>query len=245
MDNDHDLKVCNEGNYEKECPIMDIHDRLLECQFHIIQMIINYHKPSYFRYSLNAFLSSFQSVKYLVNHETKKDESVKKVFDKYFKNLSKEKSFIKSISDSRDTVIHECNLSIASKANIGLFRGTRLKLAIEVPVNIFDDSATILNRYKSVFVREKGFIDKAHSSIGEQFGVEREWVVSKIGSKEIVELCLDAFEYLCAVVDEIHGIYGMELSISSIEKSGITDYRVILESDVDPSLPEQWGWIDF
>jgi len=242
----HDESKCNDKNYERECPIMDIHDRLNESYFHITEMAENYHVPALFRYSLNAFLSSLQSIKYLIKKLADSNPDVKKIFDLYLKVFSEDESFIKRMIDARNIVIHESNLRMRSTAKLGVFRWRTHKLAIEIPIkDIFLDSAQLLNVYKKDFVGKKAklmFLDDAHSSIGEEFGIWREWIVDDIEDKEIMSVCLLAHDYFANIVGKIHKLYGKTLSISSIKNEYFLKSQILIESDLDPSLHAKWGW---
>lgn len=237
---------CDESNYERECPIMDIHDRLNESYYHILEMAQNYHNPTFFRFSLNAFLSSFQSMKYLICRLSKKDAKVDGIRKKYLENLDGKRLFIKRMIDSRNIVVHENNLKMHSIAKLGIFRWKSHKLSIEVPIDdIFIDSASILNFYKRDFVGQDAkikFLDDEHSAIGEEFGVWRKWVVDDIGDKEILSMCLDAYDYFADIIADIHKFYGKTLVLSVIKKDYFLFSQVMVESDLDSSLHKKWGW---
>ena len=225
---------------------MDIHDRLNECYYHILEMAQNYHVPAFFRFSLNAFLSSLQSMKYLIYKLSKKDYEVDGIYKKYLEHLDGEHLFIKKMIDSRNTVIHESNLKMHSIAKLGIYRWKVHKLAIEVPINdIFIDSASILNFYKPDFVGKDAkimFLDDEHSAIGEEFGVWREWVVDGIGDKEILSMCLAAYDYFSTIIADIHKHYGKTLGLSAVKNDYFLISQVMVESDLDSSLHKKWGW---
>ncbi|OPZ32552.1 MAG: hypothetical protein BWY97_01371 [Tenericutes bacterium ADurb.BinA124] len=238
-------KRCNDENYERNCPVMDIHDRLNECYFHIFEMSQFYHIPAFFRYSLNAFLSSIQSLKYLIKSKANEDSFVNDIFHKCFDNFDEDRLFIKRMFDSRNEVVHEHNLRLSSTAIVGLYRDKSHKMGISFPAtDVFENSALILKRMIPVFVGQLGFLDERHSAIGEEIGVEREWIVDSISKNEILSECLVAFDYMSSVVGEIHHIYKKDLVVSTIDETALLKCKVITESDLDPSLPKQWGWVD-
>jgi hypothetical protein len=84
-------------------------------------------------------------------------------------------------------------------------------------------------------------LDEEHSALGEQIGVEREWIVADLGGEEIVTLCSRALEFMNTLVSEVHSLYGMELERLKVEPDA-RRVKVILESDLDPTLPQKWGW---
>lgn len=240
-----DYQKCGDDNYEKNCPIMDIHDRLNECYFHIFEMSEFYHIPAFFRYSLNAFLSSIQSVKYLIKSKAKENTDIDRIYHKSFDTFDEKYSFIKKMFDSRNDVVHEHNLRMSSSAVVGLFRNKSHKLGFVIPVtDVFENSASILKRTVPSLVGKGGFLDEQHSAIGEEIGVEREWVVDSISNKEILSECLSAFDYMSLIVGEIHRLFRKDLVVSTIKEKALLKCKIITESDLDPSLPKQWGWED-
>ena len=95
-----------------------------------------------------------------------------------------------------------------------------------------------------VFIGKFGLLDERHSVIGEEIGIEREWVVDSISKKEVLGECLVAFDYMCSLVNEIHHFYKKEFVVSIINEETLLKCKVLTESDLDPSLPKQWGWVD-
>lgn len=236
---------CCDSNYEKNCPIMDIHDRLNECYFHIFEMSEYYHIPAFFRYSLNAFLSSIQSVKYLIKSKAKDNAEIDSIFHESFDAFDEKHSFIKKMFDSRNDVVHEHNLRMSSTAVVGLFRNKNHKLGFVIPVtDVFENSGSILKRMVPNLVGKGGFLDERHSAIGEEIGVEREWIVDSISTKEVLTECLLAFDYMSSVVGKIHHLFKKDLVVSTINEKVLLKCKIITESDLDPSLPKQWGWED-
>lgn len=87
------------------------------------------------------------------------------------------------------------------------------------------------------------FLDEEHSQPWEQFGVHRTWVVEELGEGEVLTLCLQALNYLGALVAEAHRFFGS--SIESTEMAlDMVRTQTLLETDVDPSLIAKWHWDD-
>jgi hypothetical protein len=85
-------------------------------------------------------------------------------------------------------------------------------------------------------------LDKEHSAIGEQLGVERTWVVEELGDDEVMSLSTTALNTLGEVVSRAHAKCG---SSFHFEKLIYDDWdrgqvQVLLETDLDPSLAKQW-----
>ncbi len=84
-------------------------------------------------------------------------------------------------------------------------------------------------------------LDAEHSAIGEQVGVYRDWRIEGIADIEIARACMEALHKIEAIVKEASELCGVKLEIT-LDHPNMDDFQVILESDVDPSLPKKWGW---
>ena len=85
------------------------------------------------------------------------------------------------------------------------------------------------------------FIDEEHSSIGEQIGVQRTWIVDELGEDEVVSISLKALNYMGHLVAEALSLFGMNATHKEIEIN-MDRVQILLETDIDPSLVEKWGW---
>jgi hypothetical protein len=113
-----------------------------------------------------------------------------------------------------------------------------LKLAFHHEIPPFTDTKSILEKAVELGI---GFVDPEHSAIGEQVGVRRTWIAEALGEGEVVATCQTALNAIGQLVAETHRMYGMT-DEHDVIATPIDDHRVLLESDVDPSLPKKWGW---
>ena len=142
--------------------------------------------------------------------------------------------------DARNIVVKQSSLTAKSSVMCGLFRGRRMKLSMKSNILPFTDTIEIFELTKKHVIGL--FLDEAHQCINEQVGVEREWIVDELGEVEVMSLCVEAMNYMIALVDEAHNL----VESASGDKKISVDLRqfyVLLESDIDPSLPEKWGWL--
>lgn len=232
------VKCCNSENYELTCPILNAHDKYEECCFFLAQMLYNYHFSRIFRFHLNAFIKSFREITLML--QTYKGNMP--LFDEWYAKKQAEMSsdrILKWLKNSRNTVVHEDMLKTKSKVEAGVFRGRTLKLAIVIPIdNPFVDSCNILQKIKSF-----GFVDEAHSAIGEQYGVRRIWNCDGLNDDdEMVSACSYGFDYMGKLLEEVHEMMGYCFTSLSLNKNLVEDKYVLLESDLDPTLINKWGW---
>jgi len=71
------------------------------------------------------------------------------------------------------------------------------------------------------------------------------WVVDELGEGEVMAKCIEAMNYMIALVEEAHQLSGRT---SGLAFFGITDimreFSVLLETDADPTLFAKWGWLE-
>jgi hypothetical protein len=115
-----------------------------------------------------------------------------------------------------------------------------VKGAVQINVSPSLDSVSILKKAQEQFYGV--LIDPRHFFEWEQIGVERTWVFEEIGEGEIISHCCHAINYMSELVSQAHHLYGIVLEPYVLNPN--MDYRrVLLETDVDPSLAEKWGWV--
>lgn len=109
-----------------------------------------------------------------------------------------------------------------------------MKLSMKNDIKPFTETEKILE-LTSKFVGDF-FLGGKHTIIGEQAGVERVWVVEELGDGEVMAKCIEAMNYMIALVEEAHQPSGRT---SGLELFGIMDMRefsVLLETDTDKTL---------
>ena len=214
-------------------------DKLVECQYFLAMMLRNYHDPSAFRYNLNAFIQALRNVTFMLQSEDNKPDG----FDEWYQEQRakmRENPLLRNFVQARNIVVKQQMLEAKSKCSLGLFRGRRMKIALRGEVPPCVDTIEYLERAKKFAI---GFIlDKEHSAIGEQIGVERTWVVEALGDADVVTHCAHALEAIVTVVEEAVVMAGGQKLNLSVQLPDLKPYTVLLESDLDPSLPDKWGW---
>lgn len=214
-------------------------DKLVECQYFLAMMLRNYHDPSAFRYNLNAFIQALRNVTFMLQSEDNKPDG----FDDWYRgNQAKmrENPLLRNFVQARNVVVKQQMLEAKSKCSLGLFRGRRMKIALKGEVPPCVDTLEYLERAKKFAIGF--FIDEKHSAIGEQVGVERTWIVEALGDADVVTHCAEALEAIRSIVEEVVEMAGGQKLNLSVKLPDLKPYTVLLESDVDPSLLDKWGW---
>lgn len=222
----------------EDSPIASTVDKYLESYYFINSMLSNYHDHYAFRFNLNAFIQALRNITWMLQSESNRPDTFAEWYATAQESM-KTDDLLRRFVNVRNLIVKQEMLSTKSKAYMGIFRGRKLKLAVGGEVPVFFDTLELLEKAKKFII---GFmLDEAHSVIGEQVGVQREWVVEAIGDEEVVTLCTRALLKIGDILKSAHSLYGVEFD-QSLNLPHISNYQVILESDIKPTLPEQWGW---
>lgn len=236
-----DISACHGGNHQQVCPILDTHDKFEEAHHFFHSMLEFYHQPYVWRFNLNAFLQSIASVmSFLHNADRHKIPDFAEWYVQKQKELDAN-SILRAIGKGRNLVVHQRMLKTRSVADLGLFAGRQLRLGMEVEFDPFRPSAELLK-----FLQDHGMpgLDPERSAIGEQAGVHRRWVVEELGEEEVERLAYDALTRVGRVLQEAHSRLGLWMLMPYDCYDEPTAHTVLLETDLDPSLPKKWGWLD-
>lgn len=236
-----DEKICTLETYNDICPIHDAHDKLEEAYYFLLEMANSYHRADDFRFNLTVFIQSLRGVTFMLQNYKSKFIG----FDDWYKVKQEEMKnnpCLKKFCDARTVVVHKRSLQAKSKIEVGVFRGRNIKCIISFEnLHPFLDSISIFN-YIAPKLINLGLIDKNHSSIGEQLGIRRNWYCDEIGEKEVLSTCYDAYLSMCSIIAEAHSHFNLEFVPQGFPDGFIDNIFLILESDLDPLLPQKWGW---
>ncbi len=216
---------------------MNTHDKFQESHYFISQMVHTYHEPEPFRWNFDAFLQSLRSVTLVMQKELT-DQNIKDDWYKKEQEWMKKDKILLAVVEGRNIVVHQGMIQQSSNAEMGMFRGTMLKLAAVMPVPPQISSETLLERAKKTL----GFVDEEHSALGEQYGVRRQWFCKIFGDEKIVSACDKAWSRIGRVFVKAHEQVGRVFDGPPEHGHDTSRISLLLESDVDPSLPEKWGW---
>lgn len=225
--------------FEPNCPIPSTHQRCVEAQYFLEQCLIHYHSPQPFINNLNAFIQALRNITFVLQSELNHREH----FDTWYEAKRAEMRSIpplKQMVKARNTVVKQSSLAARSKVSCGLFRGRRMKLSMNTEIKPFTDTRTLLAS-TARFVGDL-LLGGKHEQVGEQAGVERTWVIEELGDREVISECLPALNYMLVLVNDAHRFCGTESGLLTVSYD-LPTFFVLLESDVDASLPEKWGWL--
>jgi hypothetical protein len=204
-----------------------------------------YHDPRAFRYNLNAFLASVSSIQQILQKEIEQRGDVQQW--NQGRDPFKNDPWLKALARARNVTLHQQAIFDGSLVHMGLYRWRRHKLSIaqELP---HDVSSEHLLKWFINTEMAKLFLDEEHSAFGEEYGVWRTYSIDEISKTEDVLTMtrrgsIRAHDMLAAA----HRLYSIETGNIEddylLSKGGLADVTVLLESDVDPTLPSKWGWV--
>jgi len=70
------------------------------------------------------------------------------------------------------------------------------------------------------------------------------WVVEELGEGEVMAKCIEAMNYMVALVEDAHQLFGRASGLEFFGVEDMREFSVLLETDADPTLAEIWGWIE-
>jgi hypothetical protein len=217
-------------------------EKFTESHYFLIKMCEKYHFPLEFRFNLNAFIQSFRNISFVFKSEENKIENFEKWYaEKQEKMITDE--VLKSFVITRNLVVKQDMLKARSKAFIGVFKDGRIKSETINEVSPFLDTEFLFEKGKEIYTGLT--LDRAHSSVGEEIGIKREWVVETVSEREILTVCVEGFKFMYGIISEYFEFYDIKLNdcFAGFCIPDIENITTILESDLDPSPPKNWGWI--
>ena len=222
-----------------ECPLAETHDKFMEAHYFIEQMMNEYHNPVPFRFNLNAFLQALRSVTWFLQKEFSSRDGFKEEWYPLQQDKMRADSLLRAFVEGRNIVVKQRSLEINSKAEIGLFRSRTLKggIATDVPADV--TSKQLLEN----FAPKLGGVAPGHPFLGEQYGVRREWYAPELGEGNVINLCDLAWVKIGKILSEAHTFAGWHIQPPVEHGHRAEECEVLLETDLDPSLPEKWGWV--
>lgn len=227
----------------RSCPLVLTHDRLFECHFQLHQMIAAYHHPAPFRYSANAFLASSKSALEMVRldmqkegeNEWRRERVGQVVADDLFSQFNLARNFI----------IHQGSLIRSSQVEVGLFAHGRLKMALSTELKTDEPSHILIDRIANSESASM-FVSADRPFIGEQLGVRRVYHEPKLTTAHDVLTASEMIlNQLCRLVDDCHLHLGVPFDADAHDchiPHDLERHATLLETDIDPSLVEKWGW---
>jgi len=221
------------------CPLIGTDEKLDEAHFFLHQVLEAYHDPDPFRYKLNAFLQALRSVTLFLQREGASIPSFAVWYEERLAEMSGD-PLLRRFLQGRNLVVHQRPLVAESTVLAGMYRDGRLKLGMELPISPEMPSGQAL-----AIARRVGLVDEDHAFIGEQAGIRRTWRYPELGAEdEIASLCHIAWARVHQVVAAAHSLVGraMQDVPEDPRVHDVSKYDLLLETDLDPSLPDQWGW---
>ncbi|MFC8304875.1 hypothetical protein ACFUCV_14470 [Specibacter sp. NPDC057265] len=227
-----------------ECPLPQSEDRLMETFAAHRRLEAEYHDPRAFRYNLNAFLASVSSIQQILQKEVEQRGDVQRW--NQVRDPFREDPWLKALARARNVTLHQQAIFDGSLVHIGMYRWRRHKLSVAKQLPHDVPSERLLKWFPDTALG-KMFLDEEHSAWGEEYGVWRQYNIAEISETEDVLTMtrrgsIRSHDLLAAA----HRLYTIEAGNIHDEyllsKDALAQVTVLLESDIDPSLPSKWGW---
>ena len=226
-------------NVNNECPLEETDDRFREAHYFVARMMDEYHNPVPFRYNLNAFIQALRNVTFVLQKEFSRRDGFQEWYQERQETM-KEDHLLHRFADGRNLVVKQRGLEMHSKVEVGIFRGRTIKFVLSVNEPLHLTSEHLINH----LAVKTGLIHPDHHAIDEQYGVRRKWYSPELGEGDVVTLCDLAWVKIGRILSEAHDFAGWH-SMPPIERGHrVENCEVLLEMDLDPSLPRKWGWVE-
>jgi hypothetical protein len=200
---------------------------MMEATYFLQKLIEYYHSLDEFCFNLNATIQSIRNITFTMQSELAGNST----FDEWYPTKQtemKNHSLLRRFVDARNIVVTKGSLKTKSMAKVGLFKNGRL------------NNSVLIAHARQCFYRL--MIDAEHSAVGEELGVQREWVAEEIGNEEVVSLCNTVIDYFGLMLCDLADLLGSAFKWVPGDIRALHRAKIFLESDTDPSLPAKWGW---
>lgn len=219
-------------------PIPAAVDKYWEAWYFLLGVCDNYHDPIAFRYELNAFIQALRNITFMLQSEPSRPRAFAQWYQ-HEQEVLRSDSSLRRFVEARNLIVKQTSLATASKAELGLFRGRRFKLGINLELSPFHDTEYLVRKAQEFMIGL--FIDEMHSDVGEQIGLRRTWVAPDIGSTEVSGLCADALRKMGELLERAHVLWDSKFD-ATFDLPNMEAVFVRLETDLDPTLLQKWGW---
>src|SRR5574337_1057778 len=113
----------------ENCPLGELDDKFQEAHYFLGRMMEEYHNPEPFRWNLNAFLQALRNVSFFLQNQLSHSEG----FAEWYagqQEVMRNDGLLRKFVEGRNLVVKQRNLTIKSKAYIGVFAYRELKMGI-------------------------------------------------------------------------------------------------------------------
>lgn len=225
------------------CPLEHSHDRFAEAHYFLHRMEIVYHSPHEFRYNLNAFLAALRATHEILRMELERLGHA--TWWKERSELFRKDEVLARFRHGRNLVLHRRSIFSGSHLEQGMFRGLSLRLSFGVTTASDEPTANVLRRIVPILTGT--FIDEEHAEPGEQLGVRRLYNIAELSeSEDALRASTRALARTTRVLSDAHEAIGAIHEYTADEdvviEGRIDAITTLLETDLDPSLVDRWGW---
>jgi hypothetical protein len=217
---------------EPGCSMPGTHDRIEECGYFFGRMLETYHSPNEFRWNLHAFVQAIKSFVLIGYIESQNDPA----FVGFRKAQETLKAFPdwQKLSKLRDEIAHKEPLLANSSVMIGMFSGTRMKMAFHIPIPTHTPSWLAIARSRN----DTTFVSLHREGSGEQIGLVREWRLPRF-DRELAEVCYDILDQCGKVMQAAPGHKTLTGACTGLD---IGPHRLMLEHQLFPEVSVACVW---
>jgi hypothetical protein len=221
----------------QRCPLYEADDKGAEAHYFLERMMVSYHDPDPFRWSLNAFVQALRSITFYIQKLLKHRDSFDAWYDAEQATMRADPLLRKFVL-GRNTVVKQRNLYVESAATIGVYRYRKPRMGLKVNVPVYVSSRDLLKRAELL-----NLLDAKRTAEGEEYGIEREWHVPELGEGNVLDRCDEAWILVTDVLERAHDFIGLSSPGPKLHRHQSSAVNLLTETDVHPGLAVHW-WGD-
>ncbi len=115
----------------KKSPLPNTIDKFYESYYFLHEMMHLYHEPLPFIFNLSAFVQALHNTRQMLFKELDKSSRFSTWKESKLQEMG-ENELLRKFYSTRRLVVHQSSLKTRSKAFIGLYRGMKVKQAIQI-----------------------------------------------------------------------------------------------------------------
>lgn len=155
-----------------------------------------YYEPNSFRLNLNNCIQTLRSITWLLQ----KRKSNITGFDEWYKiwqERMKADQILKWLTDSRNIIVKEGDLSLYSKANVAIITNWFEPPCVETEINPFTKTEDLVKEMSKNIRFRPSYLDAI-------LRIERKWIDSELPTKELLEALAYIFYFLTKILFDAH-----------------------------------------
>jgi hypothetical protein len=179
-----------------DCILNNVEQRWFDSWNLWISCAKNYFEPESFRLNLNNCIQTLRSLTWLLQ----KRKSNITGFDEWYKiwqEKMKADQTLRWLTESRNRIVKEGDLSLYSKANVAIITNWFEPPSVETEINPFTKTEDLVKEISNKIIFKPSYLDAI-------LRIERKWVDSQLPETELLEALSYVFKFITMLLVDVH-----------------------------------------